>query len=249
MNNLTGVCLIRHHINSWDQVQATLIELDKYCDKILLFSYQQRFSSQLMEIKNAKLVVKYLPLSASVEAIEKYLMDCINLTPTKIIFGLEAGECFHQDDTSNIFVDTLHLLEEKKVAGLDFPMKYIHNKNHIALDRNLQKRQLRMVKKSHLVRIDLSDGMNLIMGKKEYAIKSECYLHQYGVQPGREVLGLSRYKGEHPLSMNEWISNRDQEIFCKQSPSPLKSINYCLLQLEKITGKRIFQTQKYRHLS
>lgn len=249
MINLTGVCLIRHQINSWEQVQASLIELDKYCDKILVFSYQQRFLSQFSEIKNSKMVVKYLPLSASEEAIEKYLKDCIKLTPTKLVFYLEAGECFHQDNTSSVYIDTLQLLEEPKAIAIDFPMRYIHNQNQFAIDRSLSKRQIRVVKKEFLSEIKIGLGPSILKEKGLFVIPSENELYQYGIQQGREVLGLARFRGEHPLLMKEWLAKKEMEVFQKKNLSPLNSLNYMMVQLERLTGKRMFQPKKYRHLS
>ena len=155
MNNLTGVCLIRHHINAWEQVQATIIELDKFCDKILIFSFNRKFENYFLDIQNSKFVIKYLPLSATSEAVEKYFMDCLNLTQTKAIFYLEAGECFQQSQTSKLYVDLLHLLEEEKAVALDFPITYIQNQNYSALDRHLPNKQVRVIKKKALEKLAL----------------------------------------------------------------------------------------------
>jgi hypothetical protein len=249
MNNLTGVCLIRHHINAWEQIQATIIELDKFCDKILVFSFNRNFEAQFREIQNNKIVIKYLPLSATSEAIEKYFMDCLNITQTKMVFLMEAGECFQQSLTSKIYIDTLHLAEEQLAIGLDFPIAYIQNQEYQVFDRNLPNRQIRIIKKQYLGKISLLDGIEPNLSKKEsLVIPSEAKLYSYGSRPRLVVLGRKKFKEGHPSTMKSWIENRSVDFFDRGKLGLWNSFSAFNLQIEKLTGKRLFSKQKYQSL-
>lgn len=249
MNNLTGVCLIRHHINAWEQIQATIIELDKFCDKILVFSFSRKFESYFLEIQNPKLVIKYLPLSATSEAVEKYFMDCLNLTQTKAIFYLEAGECFQQSKTSQLYIDFLHLLEEEQAVALDFPISYIQNQNYCAIDRHLPNRQVRVIKKKALQKISLVSGIESHLPKKEFlVIPSSITLYSYGSKPKLVVLGRRKFKGNHPSTIKPWITHQSSDFFENGKMGLWNSLSVLGLQLEKMTGKRIFSKKNYQSL-
>lgn len=230
MINLTGVCLIRHHIKAWEQVQATIIDLDKYCDRILIFSFNQSFKAQLEELNHSKITIKFLPLSASAEAIQKYIVNCFQFVSTKAVLYLEAGECLHHEQSSEIYIDLLQMLEEEQIDGIEFPIHVLKNKSQIAFDSSIPLAQVRAMKKKKINFIDEDFGLLSALKPKEVRIlKSKLPILSFGSREHKAHLQTKKLRMNPPIQIEDWIKEQNEDFTKPRGFSPFNFLRHLKL--------------------
>lgn len=247
MINLTGVCLIRHHIKAWEQVQATIIDLDKYCDRILIFSFNQSFKSQLEDLNHSKITIKYLPISASTESIQKYIINCFQFVSTKSVLYLEAGECFHHEQSSEIYIDLLQMLEEDKIDGIEFPIHFLRNKDQIAFDSGIPLAQVRAMKKKKINFLNEDFGLLCAQKPKEVRIlKSKFPLLSFGSREHKSHLQTKKLGMNPPIQIEDWIKGQNTDFTEPRGFSPLNLLRHLRLYSNR-AGFRGIKKKKYHY--
>ena len=246
--NLTGVCLIRHHINNWEQIRLTLSELDKQTDQIFIFSAGRKFDSNFSQIAHPKLTLYHFSPELNNAEILNYISRMIKKSHANLFMYMEAGECFERGLDSEVYEDYLQLIEEENVFGILFKTTHFNNAYEIALDPELPFEQIRVFKKKYFEKLHIKNGAvpkEIFKAKETIVLPSTTRIQTYGSNKIEKTLISYKKKVDHPDIAKSWIEKKDNQFYSKSKFRPFKIHQYFKLLVYRLTGLMLFRRRWY----
>lgn len=191
---------------------------------------------------------------------------------------IQGDEALHEDDYAMIHDQVLELEKRPDIDGLIYHYNHFYgNVDFVKFTRSIYRREVRLIRNNRGLRSWLdAQGFRFEDGSKMKALLTNARVFHYGWARSEQIMdkkiksfsklyhgddhqsddfrycrewGLKKYRGTHPLVMNNWIAQNRNEINFEKLPMtftfPVIGLVFSDI-IEKVTNYRLGEFKNYK---